>query len=48
MDTITEKMNIRGIEKKVFWFDISHRNYDDKVENLVAKWYDILKYAAKS
>lgn len=29
-------------EKEVCWFDISHKNYIDKVENLVAKWYDIL------
>ena len=35
-------------EKNVSWFDISNKNYVDKVENLVAKWYDIRKYAAKS
>lgn len=35
-------------EKEVFWLDISNKNYAHKVENLVAKWYDIPKYATKN
>lgn len=34
-------------EENILWFDISHKNYADKVENLAAKWYDSRVYAAK-
>lgn len=35
-------------EKDIIWFDITEEGFAEKIEKLVIKWYDILKYAAKS
>ncbi len=35
-------------EKNIIWFDITAESFAKKIEKLVIKWYDILKYAAES
>lgn len=38
-------------EKNIFWFDISDKDYFNKVENFITKWYhqlNITKYAAEN